>query len=113
MPTTARKSPAPTSPRERLLAQRTRIQGQEARIGRHLREGIPADSEDQAQAILNDEVMNALDAKGRTELASIDAALLRLEHGAYGVCTRCGEAIDARRLEALPTTVSCRACALR
>ncbi len=36
-------------------------------------------------------------------VADIDQALLRIEEGSYGICVRCGEPIDERRLEALPT----------
>jgi DnaK suppressor protein len=36
-------------------------------------------------------------------LAEIDAALVRLEAGAYGVCERCGRPIETARLEARPT----------
>ena len=36
-------------------------------------------------------------------VADIDQALLRIEEGSYGICVRCGRAIDERRLEALPT----------
>lgn len=36
-------------------------------------------------------------------VADIDQALMRIEEGAYGQCTRCGKPIDERRLEALPT----------
>lgn len=36
-------------------------------------------------------------------VADIDQALLRIEEGSYGICARCGHAIDERRLEALPT----------
>ncbi len=36
-------------------------------------------------------------------VADIDQALLRIEEGSYGVCTRCVKPIDERRLEALPT----------
>lgn len=36
-------------------------------------------------------------------VADIDQALMRIKEGSYGVCTRCGEPIDERRLEALPT----------
>lgn len=38
------------------------------------------------------------------------AALQRLDEGSYGVCLACGEAIDARRLEALPAAALCRSC---
>lgn len=36
-------------------------------------------------------------------VADIDQALMRLEEGSYGSCTRCGKKIDERRLEAVPT----------
>lgn len=36
-------------------------------------------------------------------VADVDQALLRIEEGSYGICARCGHAIDERRLEALPT----------
>lgn len=36
-------------------------------------------------------------------IADIDQALLRIEEGSYGKCARCGNLIDERRLEALPT----------
>ncbi len=36
-------------------------------------------------------------------IADIDQALLRIKEGSYGICARCGKAIEERRLEALPT----------
>ncbi len=43
-------------------------------------------------------------------VADIDQALLRIEEGSYGVCVRCGQPIDDRRLEALPTARYDAAC---
>jgi RNA polymerase-binding protein DksA len=40
-------------------------------------------------------------------LAEIDAALKRIDEGTFGVCTRCGQPIDAERLEALPWATLC------
>lgn len=45
------------------------------------------------------------------EIAHIDAALARIDAGTYGVCRECGEAIEARRLEALPFAATCADCA--
>ncbi|MEN3037638.1 MAG: TraR/DksA family transcriptional regulator [Candidatus Kryptonium sp.] len=42
----------------------------------------------------------------------IDAALMRIERGTYGVCISCGELIDKRRLEAVPHTQLCIKCKL-
>ena len=36
-------------------------------------------------------------------VADIDQALLRIEEGSYGLCSRCGRPIDEHRLEAMPT----------
>jgi DnaK suppressor protein len=36
-------------------------------------------------------------------VADIDQALLRIEEGSYGSCARCGQPIDERRLDAVPT----------
>ena len=43
-------------------------------------------------------------------LGRIDAALRRLEVGAYGDCIECGRAIASERLNALPFAVRCTAC---
>lgn len=43
-------------------------------------------------------------------VADIDQALMRMAEGSYGVCVRCGQEIDERRLEALPTARYDAAC---
>jgi DnaK suppressor protein len=47
------------------------------------------------------------------ELAQTAAALRRVEEGTYGLCEDCGEAIDERRLRALPATPFCTPCQAR
>jgi RNA polymerase-binding transcription factor DksA len=44
------------------------------------------------------------------EVRDIDAALGRIAIGSYGICSECGEAMDAARLEAYPTAKRCRPC---
>ena len=44
-------------------------------------------------------------------LAEVDAALARLDAGAYGTCEVCGEPIPEARLEARPTARHCVGCA--
>src|SRR4051812_36599537 len=41
---------------------------------------------------------------------ALSAALDRLNHGEYGVCTECGEEIAAARLHALPEVQTCVRC---
>ncbi len=48
----------------------------------------------------------------RAQLSELDAALDRLHEGRYGRCVECGEWISAARLEALPATQRCIACAV-
>lgn len=60
----------------------------------------------QAQAI-------ALESRRRQELKlqRVKTALKRIESGDFGICPRCGEDIDERRLDFDPTTPLCIACA--
>ena len=44
-------------------------------------------------------------------LARIDRALAKLDEGTYGSCDACGEPIAPARLEALPDSTLCVACA--
>ena len=45
------------------------------------------------------------------ELTRSDAALKRIEDGAYGYCASCGEEIEKKRLEMDPSTPVCVDCA--
>jgi RNA polymerase-binding transcription factor len=47
---------------------------------------------------------------GYQTLKQIDAALDRLATGDYGVCAHCGEAINPRRLTAIPWAAYCIQC---
>lgn len=44
-------------------------------------------------------------------IADIDRALEKLDAGTYGQCDRCGQAIAAARLDALPASALCVTCA--
>jgi len=45
------------------------------------------------------------------ELEQVERAFLQLEERHFGLCRRCGGAIDWRRLAARPESVLCGACA--
>jgi RNA polymerase-binding protein DksA len=49
----------------------------------------------------------------RELLDQVEDALERLDAGTYGICTNCGKPIPAARLDALPYTTLCVACAAR
>ena len=44
------------------------------------------------------------------ELRAIDAALLRVADGSYGVCEVCDKPIDGKRLDAAPHALRCIEC---
>src|SRR5487761_2738838 len=54
---------------------------------------------------------DVLVAELRSALHDIERALERVETGSYGVCERCGKPISIARLEAMPATTTCIACA--
>lgn len=49
----------------------------------------------------------------KSELRQIEAALLRIEAGTYGVCVTCGRRIPDQRLRVRPFAEQCVACAER
>lgn len=55
--------------------------------------------------------LQGLLAGARLDLAALDRAAERLAAGTYGVCLRCGRDIGDARLDALPATETCIACA--
>ena len=61
------------------------------------------DSVDLSVSDLNKEIALRLGERSSQVVADIDQALLRMKEGNYGICTRCGEPINERRLEAVPT----------
>ena len=68
------------------------------------------DSSDLSVMDVNKELSLRLGERESRAVADIDQALLRMKEGSYGVCARCGEPINERRLEALPTARYDAAC---
>jgi DnaK suppressor protein len=48
--------------------------------------------------------------RAATELAEVNAAILRLQAGTYGLCLDCGDPIPQQRLIALPSSAFCASC---
>jgi DnaK suppressor protein len=48
-----------------------------------------------------------------SEMQAVEAALLRMDAGAYGDCKDCGEPIGLQRLRRMPTALRCLACQQR
>jgi DnaK suppressor protein len=68
------------------------------------------DSVDLSVQDLSKEIALRLGERSSKIVADIDQALLRIKEGTYGICARCSQPIDERRLEAVPTARYDAAC---
>ena len=94
--------------RARLSELRTHL----AKVDRELHKMLPADSEEQAIALENQEALEVIENTEATEIRQIEAALKRISKGTYGTCAKCGEPIDPRRLKVRPTAATCVPCSV-
>lgn len=92
---------------DRLSALQSRLTAVEAEIATH----DEKDWEEQATEREGDEVLESIGLSGQAEIRQIEAALHRIETGDYGFCAKCGAEIGEARLDVLPQTPFCRACA--
>lgn len=108
-----------TSSKERQAVLRAMLEDRRNEIQsklRSLRETLPAalsdvkDEEEQSVADFVQDVDFALMEMKSATLAKIDEALVRLQHGNYGVCEECGEPLSEARLRAIPFAILCREC---
>jgi len=65
---------------------------------------------DQASAEIDRSFMLRLRGRERKLLKKIEDAIDRIEQGLFGICDKCGEAIDIKRIEARPVTTMCIEC---
>ncbi|MEW6163246.1 MAG: RNA polymerase-binding protein DksA [Nitrospirota bacterium] len=68
---------------------------------------------DQASAETERSFMLRLRGRERRLLKKIEDAIERIEHGVFGICDKCGDEIDIRRLEARPVTTMCIECKMQ
>ena len=107
----AKLSPTQLAEFRRQLLERERQLIGEMRAGRQRAStesftqlaGEARDAGDASVAAATTDTVNAEREREFTELREVQAALERLDAGTYGLCLRCGEAIDPQRLKALPT----------
>ena len=69
------------------------------------------DVEDRAVERESDEVLEGLGNAELLEFRTIEAALVRVTDGEYGLCVNCGDKITEARLDVLPATPKCQKCA--
>jgi RNA polymerase-binding transcription factor DksA len=101
-----------TAARKAMLEERLdRLMRQLHEIEEELDSHQSRDWSELAQEREADEVLERQGSAGKVEIAAIRAALGRIEAGSYGICARCGEDIAPERLDLLPHTPLCAACA--
>lgn len=101
-----------SSPREHLQRLHSELQARHQRLHEHnASEPRSADASEQAVERENDEVVESLVQATEANLSQIEKAIARLDAGSYGLCTRCGVAIEQGRLQALPQATECINCA--
>lgn len=106
----------PTSPeiaarKAQLEARLADLTARMARIDGELDAPHSKDWDDLATEREEDEVLENMGLSAQTEVRQIQAALQRVEDGSYGICVKCGGEIAAERLDVLPYTPFCSACA--
>ncbi|MYM62058.1 TraR/DksA C4-type zinc finger protein [Pseudomaricurvus sp. HS19] len=97
--------------KNKLLAQRAELLRRVAAIKADFAQGKPADFSEQTTESENDDVLRSLRLEAETEIRQINRALEQIDAGEYGTCERCGDAIPAGRLEAIPEATLCTRCA--
>lgn len=97
----------------RLLEQRQEIvnmYNQDIRAGQESADEPTEDIVDRANNSYNRELMFSISDSERQLLLQIEDAIKRMDAGAYGRCTNCGNTIHPLRLEAVPWARFCIDC---
>lgn len=101
-----------------IAAKQTALQKRRTELANHLIDTEhsldvepPKDWEDRSSERQGDEVLESLGQVEMAELRRIDAALIRISDGTYGLCQDCGDTISDARLDLLPDTPFCKICA--
>jgi DnaK suppressor protein len=97
--------------RTRLLALQAELQQRLGRTQSEERQEVEGHEDTTAQLWEASEIRDGLNDEAVGELNDINRALERLDAGVYGICTKCDEPIDPKRLEVLPYAELCVACA--
>lgn len=98
--------------RKKLIEDRiTELTSNLQRIEDDLEQPLPADLEDQAIDLEDDEVLEGIGRANAQEVRLLQNALKRIADGSYGICGKCGEPISPARLDAVLYAMICRNCA--
>lgn len=99
--------------RTTLQARRAELDDRLHKIETELDAEHSKDSEELANEIEDNEVLEGMGQAGLLEIVKIDAALERIEAGDYGICVVCGDDVGEKRLDVLPYTPMCNTCAAK
>lgn len=66
--------------------------------------------EDNAAEVEDFERNLSMEKNLEVSLFNVDKALRKIEEGTYGLCEKCGNQIDPKRLEAFPSATACMDC---
>jgi RNA polymerase-binding transcription factor DksA len=97
--------------RSLLEARLAELEARAAHLEADLSVPVSADSGEAAVEKEDDDALAGQEALVLKEIASVRAALARMDAGSYGDCLSCGEAIAPARLAALPEATLCIGCA--
>lgn len=99
--------------RRRLESRRGELLGLQRSLRDELNELDTAEieAEEAAQKEAAAKGLNSIESRLFNEIEQIDSALGKMQNNAYGICTSCGREIAFERLEAVPWTDLCGACA--
>lgn len=98
---------------KRLAKLLVELEGRAKRVHADLSEPLSADFSDQATQTEDDEAQEAEDTVLALAIGMVKAALVRIDSGEYGYCTRCGGEIQKARLDAIPEAALCIDCAAK
>ena len=96
--------------RDALLAQIDAQRGGPISRADAASEALDKSEDDNAQIQTGRDVAFAINEHETAELLAIEAALLRIKEGVYGLCVNCGSHIPTPRIDAAPHTLRCIAC---
>lgn len=100
--------------RKKLMAQREALlTGAVETLNELPGQTVFPDLGDQASAETDRSFMLRLRGREQRLLKKIEDAIERIDNGVFGICDRCGEEIDIKRLEARPVTTMCIECKIQ
>ncbi len=96
--------------REEVLKELNRELNERVNQSSELRSALGSDLGDLSTLSLDSDLSASLATRYSNMLKQFDEALEKVEEGTYGICEECGEKIDGRRLEIVPSTLYCAPC---